>query len=87
MTGLLGIVAGVLASLPVVIRLHFHPIRFTGDWARMYEDYGFDPVMPTLLPETYYLWQVAVVLLIILTALAYSIRKILTIKAIAALRA
>jgi ABC-type antimicrobial peptide transport system permease subunit len=87
MTGLLGIVTGVLASLPVVIWLHFRPIRFTGDWARMYEDYGFDPVMPTLLPDTYYLWQGAVVLLIILISLMYSIRKILNIKVMTALRA
>ena len=28
----------------------------------MYEDYGFEPVMPMLLPDTYYLWQVVVVL-------------------------
>lgn len=87
MTGFLGIVTGVLASLPVVIWLHFRPIRFTGDWACMYEDYGFDPVMPTLLPDTYYLWQGAVVLLIILISLMYSIRKILNIKVMTALRA
>ena len=87
MTGLLGLLAGALASLPVVFYLHFHPFRFTGDMARMYEDYGFDPVMPTLLPDTYYLWQMVVVLLIILLALTYSIRKILKINAITALRA
>jgi ABC-type antimicrobial peptide transport system permease subunit len=42
--------------------------------------------MPTLLPDTYYLWQMVVVLLIILLALTYSIRKILKINAITALR-
>ncbi len=87
MTGSLGLLAGALASLPVVFYLHAHPFRFTGDMARMYEDYGFDPVMPTLLPDTYYLWQVVVVLLIILLALTYSIRKIMRINAITALRA
>ncbi len=87
MTGFIGILAGVLASLPVVFYLHFHPYRFTGNMARMYEDYGFDPVMPTMLPDTYYLWQIVVVLLIILFALSYSIRKILNIKVITALKA
>lgn len=87
MTGFIGIFAGILASLPVVFYLHFHPYRFTGNMARMYEDYGFDPVMPTMLPDTYYLWQMVVVLLIILFALSYSIRKILNIKVITALKA
>ncbi len=87
MTGFLGIVAGVLASLPVVFYLHVHPYRFTGNMARMYEDYGFEPVMPTLLPDTYYLWQVVVVVLIILLALSFSIRKIMTINVITALKA
>jgi ABC-type lipoprotein release transport system permease subunit len=87
MTGFLGILTGVLASLPVVFYLHFHPLRFTGNMARMYEDYGFDPVMPAMLPDTYYLWQMVVVLIIILLALSYSIRKILNIKVITALKA
>jgi ABC-type lipoprotein release transport system permease subunit len=87
MTGFIGILAGVIASLPVVFYLHFHPYRFTGNMARMYEDYGFDPVMPTMLPDTYYLWQMVVVLLIIVFALSYSIRKIINIKVITALKA
>jgi ABC-type antimicrobial peptide transport system permease subunit len=53
----------------------------------MYEDYGFEPVMPTMLPDTFYLWQIAVVLIILLIAIAFSIRKIFKINVIEALRA
>ena len=53
----------------------------------MYEDYGFDPVMPMLLPDTYYMWQVVVVLLILAVAIVFSIRKIFKLNVINALRA
>jgi putative ABC transport system permease protein len=74
--GLLGIVSGVLASLPLVFYGHFHPIHFTGEMARMYRDYGFEPIMPTLLPGAYYLWQVVVVMIILLIAILFLVRKI-----------
>jgi ABC-type lipoprotein release transport system permease subunit len=85
--GLLGVCAGVVASLPVVFYVNAHPLRFTGEMARMYEDYGFEAIMPTLLPDTYYLWQIVVVMIILLIAIMFSIRKIFRINVINALRA
>lgn len=85
--GFLGMAAGVAASLPVVIYGNLHPLRFTGQFARMYEDYGFEPVMPTMLPDTFYLWQIVVVLIIMLIAVAFSTRKIFRMNVINALRA
>jgi len=85
--GVIGVIAGVIASLPIVFLGHLRPLRFTGEMARMYEDYGFEPVMPMLLPDTYYLWQVVVVLLILAVAIAFSIRKIFKLNVINALRA
>lgn len=85
--GIIGIAAGVIASLPIVFFGHARPLRFTGEMARMYEDYGFDPVMPMLLPDTFYLWQVVVVLLILAIAIAFSVRKIFKMNVINALRA
>jgi ABC-type antimicrobial peptide transport system permease subunit len=85
--GLLGVCAGVVASLPVVFYGNAHPLKFTGEMARMYEDYGFEAIMPTLLPDTYYLWQIVVVMIILLIAIMFSIRKIFRINVINALRA
>jgi ABC-type lipoprotein release transport system permease subunit len=85
--GFLGVGAGILASLPVVFYGNIHPLRFTGELARMYEDYGFEPVMPTMLPDTFYLWQTVVVLLILMVAIVFSIRKIFRINVITALKA
>jgi ABC-type lipoprotein release transport system permease subunit len=85
--GFVGVIAGVIASLPFVIYGNIHPIRFTGELARMYEDYGFEPIMPTLLPGAFYLWQIVVVLIILVIAINFSVRKIFRIKVISALRA
>jgi ABC-type lipoprotein release transport system permease subunit len=85
--GLLGVAAGVAGSLPIVFLGHARPLRFTGEMAKMYEDYGFEPVMPMLLPDTYYLWQVVIVLLILLIAIAFSVRKVFKMNVINALRA
>ena len=85
--GLLGVAAGVAASLPIVFLGYARPLRFTGEMARMYEEYGFEPVMPMLLPDTYYLWQAVIVLLILLIAITFSVRRIFKLNIINALRA
>ncbi|MDP4221918.1 MAG: FtsX-like permease family protein [Bacteroidota bacterium] len=84
--GFLGVMAGVITSLPIVVYGNVHPLRFRGQLAKMYEDYGFDPVMPTLMPDTYYLWQMVVVLIILLIAIAFCIRKIFRINVITSMR-
>ncbi len=85
--GFLGVAAGNIASLPLVIYGNLHPLRFTGEFARMYEDYGFEPVMPTLMPDSYYWWQTVVVLIILIIAIVFSTRKIFKMNVINALRA
>ncbi len=85
--GFLGVAAGAAASLPIVFYGHYHPLRFTGEFARMYEDYGFEPVMPTMLPDTFYLWQTVVVLIILMIAIVFSTRKIFGMNVVNAMRA
>ncbi len=85
--GFLGVAAGVIASLPVVIYGNVHPLRLTGQMASVYEDYGFEPVLPTLLPDSYYAWQTVVVLIIIMIAISFSVRKIFRINVINSMRA
>jgi ABC-type antimicrobial peptide transport system permease subunit len=43
--------------------------------------------MPMLLPDTYYLWQAVIVLLILLIAITFSVRRIFKLNIINALRA
>jgi ABC-type lipoprotein release transport system permease subunit len=85
--GLMGVVAGAVAALPVVIYGHIHPLRFSGDIARMYESYGMEPVMPMLPPDWYFLWQTVVVAVIVLIAMIYPLRKIMKMEVVNSLKA
>lgn len=83
--GSLGIFSGMVASIPFMVYGHIHPIRITGELAKMYIDMGFDPVMPMLLFESYFFIQAAVVFLMVLAATVLPVRSILKINIIKAL--
>jgi ABC-type lipoprotein release transport system permease subunit len=85
--GLLGIASGIAASLPVILYGHANPIRFHGEMAKMYEDYGMEAVMPFLLPDKYMIWQSIVVAVIIIVALIYPLRKIGKMQVVSSLKA
>ncbi len=63
---ILGTICGMLLSYPVVYYMTTHPIRFTGEMARAYESFGFEPVLPSELVWSNFLGQGAVVLVIAL---------------------
>jgi|UPI0003B28C2E ABC-type transport system, involved in lipoprotein release, permease component len=83
--GSLGIFSGMVASIPFMLYGHIHPIRITGELAKIYIDMGFDPVMPMLLFESYFFIQAAVVFLMVLAATILPVRSILKINIIKAL--
>ncbi|MDD4068425.1 MAG: FtsX-like permease family protein, partial [Bacteroidales bacterium] len=83
--GSLGIFSGMVASIPFIVYGHIHPIRITGELAKMYIDMGFDPVMPMLLFESYFFIQALVVFLMVLAATVLPVRSILKINIIKAL--
>lgn len=80
--GLLGIVSGMLLSIPILLYGYYHPFRMTGEIAQMYMDYGFDPVMPMALFESYFYIQGLVVLIMVLVASLIPIRNILRLNVI-----
>ena len=85
--GILGIASGIIAALPVIYYGYSHPIRFHGEMAKMYEDYGMEAVMPFLLPDMYILWQSLVVAIIVMIALVYPLRKISKMQVVNSLKA
>ncbi len=85
--GLSGILLGVIVSTPVIIYGFYHPIRLSGEVAKMMEDYGFEPVMAFLWIDKYFLWQSVVVGIIVLLSVFYPVRKILRLKEINAIKA
>ncbi len=85
--GILGVVSGIIISLPVVYLLHTHPIKLTGEMAQTMEDMGFEAVMPLASFNTYVIWQSIVVALMVVLSCLYPLRKVLKLKVIEALRA
>ena len=85
--GIIGILMGIAVALPAIIYGYYHPIRLSGEMARMMEDYGFEPVMAFQWIDNYFIWQSVVVAIIVLLSVIYPLRKILRLKEINALRA
>jgi len=87
MMGLLGILGGCMAALPIILYGMEHPIVFKGEFARIWEDYGFEPVMSFQGIDTYFLWQVVIVAVMVVIALGHPLSKIFRLKVVNALRA
>jgi ABC-type lipoprotein release transport system permease subunit len=69
----LGVVAGILGSIPLIIYLHFNPILMTGDAAKAFEALGVEPIMNFSLDPHIFLSQSIVVLVIALATAAYPV--------------
>jgi ABC-type lipoprotein release transport system permease subunit len=85
--GLLGIISGMVFALPVIIIGLYNPIRFSGEYAKIYESYGMEPVMPFMPVDYYFLWQSVVVAIIVGIAIIYPVRKIYKMKLVNSLKA
>jgi ABC-type lipoprotein release transport system permease subunit len=84
--GILGLIAGLIASTPFILYFYYNPIILRGDLGKMMEDYGFDAVMPTAWFGPYFYWQAIVVCIMVVLATLYPLRKIGKLKEIEALR-
>ena len=69
--GCLGIAAGIILILPVVIHFHRHPIPLTGSAAAVYQQFGIEAVIPASLNPSIFLYQGIIVLCIALLSAIY----------------
>jgi ABC-type lipoprotein release transport system permease subunit len=72
----LGVIAGTVLGVPVLVYLHFHPIPLTGQLREMMISYGWDPVVSFSLDPMIFVWQALIVLLIALIASGYPVWRI-----------
>jgi ABC-type lipoprotein release transport system permease subunit len=84
--GAIGLVCGLLASVPFILYFYYYPIVLKGDLATMMEDYGWDAVMPSAWFGPYFYWQAVIVTLMVTLATIYPLRKIDKLKEIEALK-
>ena len=76
MTVILGCTVGILVSIPIVFYLHKNPIRFSGETAKAYEQFGFEPIFPTSTEAVHFWSQGLIVLAIGLILSLYPIVQI-----------
>jgi ABC-type antimicrobial peptide transport system permease subunit len=72
----IGVLAGILISLPVMLYFYYNPIKFSGDVVEIMKDFNFEPVLPVSMDPHIFITQGIVIFLISLFALYYPIIKI-----------
>ncbi|HOZ29497.1 MAG TPA: FtsX-like permease family protein [Bacteroidales bacterium] len=82
----LGIIASIVFSIPMMYYLNVNPITFTGDMAKTYEAYGFEPIMPAAFQIDYFISQPLVVIILTLIAIIYPLWGISKLNVIKSLR-
>lgn len=85
--GGLGTVMGMIGVSPLVYLGKKYPIQMTGKSAKMYEDMGYEAVMPLAGFEAYFWWQALIVILMVLIASYFPLKSIRKLKLMNALRA
>ena len=85
--GLLGILSGIAVAFPAIVIGQNNPIRFLGEYAKIYESYGMEPVMPFMPVDYYFFWQSVIVAIIVGIAVIYPVRKIYKMKLVNSLKA
>lgn len=84
--GGLGIIAGIIGSMPIILYYYANPVQLTGEIAESMLQMGVEPVMPFALDANIFLNQAIIVFVLVLTAYIYPLFKVLKLKAINAMR-
>ncbi|PKP52640.1 MAG: hypothetical protein CVT92_07870 [Bacteroidetes bacterium HGW-Bacteroidetes-1] len=82
----IGILAGIIISLPIIRYFVVNPIELTGSMADMMESFGIEPTLPFAWQFDYFLAQSSSVLIIILIAILFPLAKVFTINTMKSLR-
>lgn len=83
---LIGIALGYLVGLPIIHYYYIHPIRLTGEMAKIMMDMGFEPLMPMAPFGAYIFWQGVSVIFMVVIACFYPMRKILKLNEVVAIK-
>lgn len=83
---ILGVLAGVVMTLPIILYFAQNPIMLGGDMAAVYEEYGFEPMYVFSKKPSLFLNQVLLVLGINLIVVIYPLAQLLKMDAIKAMR-
>ncbi len=87
MLGLIGCVAGILVSLPIVYYFYRNPIKLEGQMAEAYEKFGVQPLLPASMDVSIFISQALVVFFMITVLAIYPMFKLAKLRPVEAMRA
>jgi ABC-type lipoprotein release transport system permease subunit len=67
--GIIGVLAGFAISFPLILYLVYHPIPLSGETAKAYEQFGFEPAM--YFSAKWFIFARQVLIIFIITMLVY----------------
>lgn len=89
MLGLIGAIAGILVSVPIVKYFNVNPLDFTNmeDMSQVYENFGFEPIFPAAFEPGIFLTHAGVVFIMTSLLALYPLFKIRKLEPVQAMRA
>ncbi|MFW6100828.1 MAG: ABC transporter permease [Bacteroidota bacterium] len=84
--GLLGLIAGIVGSMPVILYFHYNPIWLSGEVAESIETFGIEPIIPLAWQADFYINQTIIVAVIVVVSVLYPVYSITRIRAVKAMR-
>lgn len=86
LVAMLGVVSGSVAAIPLIAYFYHHPIRLSGELAKTYESYGFEPVMMVSTDPGIFFNQGLVIYGIATVLSLYPLIQIMRLQAVEAMR-
>ena len=84
--GFIGLLAGLVFSIPIVAYYHFYPIQLTGDYAKTMEVYGMEASIPMAWHADYIINQAIAVGILVVVAICYPILALSKLDLVKAIR-
>lgn len=82
----IGVIAGVMVTIPILYYLHENPILLTGETAEMMLKFGLDPIMPFRFAPNIFIDQFLTVLVIAMISALYPLSYIRKLQPVSAMR-
>ena len=86
MIGFLGVLVGMVVTLPVLVWFYFNPIALSGETAELVLEMGWDPILPMALDPLLMLDQIIIVLVLLVVCLIYPMWRIRRLDVVSALK-
>ncbi len=83
---LMGIIAAIIVAYPITTYFHYHPIYLGNEIGKAYEQFNFEPYMPTQKPDIYFITQPVIIFIMMMLTSIYPIIYLSKLKVSNALR-